>query len=117
MPATVQGRSTPTPSGSATAPRRAADRSFGSFTPAAHVPELDETQRSIVAALDREGYVTLPFTALAGEERWTAVEEQGAAFIAETERTIAEGGQGKIRDGKEFVVRRWSFEGKTARRA
>ncbi len=80
---------------------------------ASHEPELDETQRGLVDALDREGYVTLPFTELFDEERWQAIEAQGAAFVAETERTIAEGGIGKVRAGKEFVVRAHSFEGVT----
>jgi hypothetical protein len=76
-----------------------------------HEPELDETQRSIVDALDRDGYVTLPFTDLAATEQWDAIEAQGAGFVAETERTLAEGGSGKVRPGKEFVVRAYSFEG------
>ena len=83
----------------------------GSF--ASHAPELDETQRGLVEALDRDGYVTLPFTELVGEETWKGIEAQGAAFVAETERTIAEGGSGKVRAGKEFVVRAHSFEGVT----
>jgi len=78
-----------------------------------HAPDLDDTQRGLVQALDRDGYVTLPFTELAGEEAWKAVEAQGDAFIAETERTLAEGGSGKVRAGKEFVVRAHSFEGVT----
>ena len=87
---------------------RSARRRFAS-----HVPELDETQRTIVEALDRNGYVTLPFTDLATDEQWEAIDAKGAAFIAETERTLTEGGQGKVRAGKEFVVRAWSFEGAT----
>jgi len=78
-----------------------------------HARELDETQRGIVEALDREGYVTLPFTELFDEDTWKGIEAQGAAFVAETERTIAEGGSGKVRAGKEFVVRAHSFEGAT----
>ena len=80
---------------------------------ASHAPDLDETQRRIVEALDREGYVTLPFTELFDEETWKRIEARGSAFVAETERTIAEGGSGKVRAGKEFVVRAWSFEGAT----
>jgi hypothetical protein len=64
------------------------------------VPVLDDTQRGIVEALDREGYVTLPFTDLAGDAEWAAVEAQGAAFIAETERTLAEGRSGKGAAGR-----------------
>jgi hypothetical protein len=70
-------------------------------------------QRGLVEALDREGYVTLPFADLVGEDAWYAVEAQGEAFVAETERTLAEGGRGKVRAGKEFVLRAYSFEGAT----
>jgi hypothetical protein len=80
---------------------------------ASHEPQLDEVQRGIVEALDRDGYATLPLTDLLDEGAWQAVEAQGAAFVSETERTIAEGGTGKVRAGKEFVVRAWSFEGVT----
>ncbi len=80
---------------------------------ASQAPVLDDTQRGIVEALDRDGYMTLPFASLAGDARWNAIEEQGAEFVAETERTIAEGGSGKVRAGKEFVVRAHSFEGAT----
>jgi|SRR5688572_30579948 hypothetical protein len=80
---------------------------------ASHEPKLDETQRRLIDALDSEGYVTLPFTELFDDEQWQAIEAQGAAFVAETERTIAEGGSGKVRAGKEFVVRAHSFEGVT----
>jgi len=76
-------------------------------------PELDETQRGLVEALDRDGYVTLPFAELHSQAAWERLEAQGAAFVEETERTIEAGGQGKVRAGKEFVVRKWSFEGTT----
>jgi len=76
-------------------------------------PELDETQRGLVEALDRDGYVTLPFAELHSQAAWERLEAQGAAFVEETERTIEAGGQGKVRAGKEFVVRKWSFEGAT----
>ena len=79
-----------------------------------HEVELDETQRGLVEALDRDGYVTLPVhRASSRRSSGTRLEAQGAAFVDETERTIAEGGQGKVRAGKEFVVRAWSFEGAT----
>ena len=76
-------------------------------------PQLDATQRGLVEALDRDGYVTLPFTDLLDGAHWERLEAQGAAFIADTERTIEAGGQGKVRAGKEFVVRAYSFEGVT----
>lgn len=80
---------------------------------AARTPELDDTQRGLVEALDRDGYVTLPVVDLLQEHDWQAIASQGDAFVAETERTIAEGGRGKVRAGKEFVVRAHSFEGVT----
>ena len=76
-------------------------------------PELDDLQRGLVESLDRDGYVTLPFTDLLDEAAWDRLAAQGAAFVAETERTLAEGGRGKVRAGKEFVARLWSFEGTT----
>lgn len=80
---------------------------------ASHEPVLNDVQRGIVEALDREGYVTLPFSELVGEDVWHAVQAQGNAFVEETERTLAEGGRGKVRAGKEFVMRAYSFEGTT----
>jgi Phytanoyl-CoA dioxygenase (PhyH) len=87
---------------------RTARRRFSSA-----MPELDETRRGLVEALDRDGYVTLPFTDVFTGDEWAAIEAQGATFVADTERTLAEGGSGKVRPGKEFVVRAWSFEGAT----
>jgi hypothetical protein len=87
---------------------RGARKRFG-----AHAPVLDDLQRGLVESLDRDGYVSLPFADLVGKESWSAVETQGAAFVADTERTLAEGGQGKVRAGKEFVIRAHSFEGVT----
>ena len=80
---------------------------------AANGPVLDDLQRGLVEALDRQGYVTLPFADLVGEDVWRGVEAQGETFIAESERTLAEGGRGKVRAGKEFVMRAYSFEGAT----
>jgi hypothetical protein len=79
----------------------------------ARPPALDDVQRGLVEALDREGYVTLRFADLVGEDVWHAVDAQGEAFVAETEGTLAEGGRGKVRVGKEFVLRAYSFEGAT----
>jgi hypothetical protein len=87
---------------------RSARRRFAS-----HAPELDETQRRIVESLDREGYVSLPFTELVTDEQWQAIDAQGAVFIGETEQALAAGDTGKVRAGKEFVARAHSFEGVT----
>jgi hypothetical protein len=80
---------------------------------AGETPQLDDTQRRLVESLDREGYVTLPFRDLFDGTAWERLAAQGEEFVAETERTIAAGGQGKVRAGKEFVVRAHSFEGVT----
>ena len=87
---------------------RSARRRFASHTPA-----LDDVQRGLVEALDREGYVSLSFADLVGDDVWQAVDAQGTAFIAETEQAMAEGRLGKVRAGKEFVQRAYSFEGTT----
>ena len=76
-------------------------------------PQLDDVQRGLVEALEHDGYVTLPFADLAGGGEWERLEKQGRAFVDETERTLEAGGQGKVRAGKEFVVRAHSFEGVT----
>ena len=75
-------------------------------------PELDETQRGIVDSLDREGYVTLPFTDLVDEE--SGRDRRAGRRVRRRDRAeIAEGGSGKVRPGKEFVARAHSFEGVT----
>ena len=87
---------------------RSARRRFAS-----HIPALDDVQRGLVEAVDREGYVSLAFADLVGDDVWQAVDAQGTAFIAETELAMAEGRLGKVRAGKEFVQRAYSFEGAT----
>jgi len=83
---------------------------------AAQNPSLDETQRGIVEALDRDGFVVLPFSDLVGEELASAVLDQGASFVAETEAALAAEASGesqaslKRRLGKEFVVRAYSYD-------
>ena len=80
---------------------------------------LDDTQRRIIEALDVDGYIVVPFEELVpdGELR-SAVIAQGNAFIADTERGLANEAEGaeatlRRRSGKEFVVRAYSFEGVT----
>ena len=76
-------------------------------------PELDDTQRSIVEALDREGYATVPFAELVTDAALRSeVEAQAARFAAETEQALASDGEGlRRRAGKEFVVRLHSYDG------
>jgi hypothetical protein len=75
--------------------------------------ELDDVQRSIVAALEREGYATVPFAKLAPDSAArTEIEEQAERFSAETEKALASDGEGlRRRAGKEFVVRLHSYDG------
>jgi hypothetical protein len=85
---------------------------------ASEPPRLGDVQRGIVEALDSEGFVTVPFAELVDDlSLRAAVDEQGAAFIAETERGLAEesadgsGSDLRRRPGKEFLVRAHSFDG------
>jgi hypothetical protein len=81
--------------------------------------ELDETQRRILEALDGDGYAVIPFTELVPDaELRESVLAQGEAFIADSERGLADEAEGaaatlRRRAGKEFVVRAYSFEGVT----
>jgi hypothetical protein len=73
---------------------------------------LNTRQRMIVDALDRDGYVVLPLSDLIEDAAIrTAIDKQGDAFVAETEAALHGGGSLKVRAGKEFVARKYSFEG------
>jgi hypothetical protein len=87
---------------------RAARRKF-----ARSRPQLDDVQSSIVAALEREGFATVPFAELMTDPAVrNAVEEQGDRFASETEQALASDGEGlRRRAGKEFVVRLHSYDG------
>ena len=76
-------------------------------------PELDDTQRSVVDALEREGYATVPFAELVTDAALRSeVEAQADRFTAETEQALASDGEGlRRRAGKEFVVRLHSYYG------
>ena len=83
-----------------------------------HPPELDEVQRRILAAVDREGYATVPFDELVSDPSLREVVlKQGAEFIQTTERGLREesvdgtGSELRRRPGKEFLVRAHSFDG------
>jgi ectoine hydroxylase-related dioxygenase (phytanoyl-CoA dioxygenase family) len=79
-------------------------------------PELDDVQRSIVTALEREGYATVPFADVVTDDALRAeIEAQAARFTAETEHALANDGEGlRRRAGKEFVVRLHSYDGNLA---
>lgn len=75
---------------------------------------LDEVQQRIVDAVDAEGYVVLPFAELVTDEALRSeIDAMGDAFVADTQAAIAAGGGLKVRPGKEFVARAFSFEGAT----
>lgn len=80
-------------------------------------PTLDELQHSILAELDANGYAVVPFADLVADpELAAAVEAQGDAFIADTERGLAAANAGgetslRRRPGKEFVIRAYSWDG------
>ena len=81
---------------------------------AGHPTPLDDLQRDVVARLDREGYAVVPFADLVPDDALRAeVDAMGASFIAETEAALASGEGLKVRPGKEFVARAYSFEGAT----
>ena len=78
-------------------------------------PTLDETQQRIVDRLREEGYATLPFSELAGDDAWQTLDAEGGRFASETgaelERERA-GGESALRrrEGKEFVVRKYAYD-------
>jgi hypothetical protein len=74
-------------------------------------PELDDVQRRIVSDVDAEGYSVLPFGDLFTDPKvWRDIEAQRDRFVAETEADLAAGGDNvRVREGKEFVIRRHSY--------
>jgi hypothetical protein len=73
-------------------------------------PELDDVQRRILADVEAEGYATVAFTELFGDEQWQELEAMRDRFVAETEADLAKGGDNvRVRAGKEFVVRLHSY--------
>jgi Phytanoyl-CoA dioxygenase (PhyH) len=75
---------------------------------------LDDLQRHIVDSLDYQGYVVLPFADLISDASLCQeIDRMGDAFVAETEAALQSGEGLKVRPGKEFVARRYSFEGAT----
>jgi hypothetical protein len=73
-------------------------------------PELDDVQRRILADVEAEGYATVAFTELFGDEQWQELEAMRDRFVAETEADLTKGGDNvRVRAGKEFVVRLHSY--------
>jgi ectoine hydroxylase-related dioxygenase (phytanoyl-CoA dioxygenase family) len=74
-------------------------------------PQLDDVQRRILADVEAEGYATVSFTELFGDEQWQELETMRDRFVAETEADLAKGGDNvRVRAGKEFVVRLHSYD-------
>ena len=75
-------------------------------------PQLDDVQQGVVDSLERDGYAVVRFTDLIQDPAaWDAIAEEGARFATETEAGLAGDGQSlRVRAGKEFVVRRWSYD-------
>jgi hypothetical protein len=81
-------------------------------------PALDDVQQRVLDAVTTDGYATVPFDQLIGDDELRAdVEKQGEAFVRGTERGLAAestdgtGSELRRRPGKEFLVRAHSFEG------
>jgi hypothetical protein len=74
-------------------------------------PPLDDVQGRIVSELETEGYSLLSFSELFPDAAdWSAIEEQGTRFVADTEATLASDPESvRVRQGKEFVVRMHSY--------
>ena len=80
-------------------------------------PQLDDVQRAVLEGVAKEGYAMIPFAELVpdGAARAT-VEEQVDSFARRTEDALAREATGssdpslRRREGKEFVVRLWSYE-------
>jgi hypothetical protein len=76
---------------------------------------LDATQQDILERLRTEGYATVPFSKLVPDPAvWKELEADAQRFVAETERGLAEEGEGgesalRRRPGKEFVVRKYAY--------
>jgi len=78
---------------------------------ASNRPPLDELQQRIVSELEADGYSLLTFSELFPDGEWQEIEEQAAAFVAQTEAgLLGEGEELRVRPGKEFVVRLHSYE-------
>jgi ectoine hydroxylase-related dioxygenase (phytanoyl-CoA dioxygenase family) len=78
-------------------------------------PQLDATQQRILERLHEDGYATLPFAELAGEQTWQELEAEADRFIKETEQELERERSGsesalRRREGKEFVVRKYAYD-------
>jgi ectoine hydroxylase-related dioxygenase (phytanoyl-CoA dioxygenase family) len=84
---------------------RASRRRFSS-----HRPALDEMQQRVVSGLAEQGYSVVSFSELFSGEELDAIEAQAVQFAEDTATGLAgDGGQLRVREGKEFVVRLHSY--------
>jgi Phytanoyl-CoA dioxygenase (PhyH) len=90
-------------------------RSRGSYRN--DLPQLDEVQRRIVEEVDAHGFTVLPFAELFPEQEvWEELAAHAGRFVSDTSQALAteaDGADGDLalrrREGKEFVVRRYSY--------
>jgi hypothetical protein len=80
-------------------------------------PALDDVQTRVLDSLEREGYAVLPFAELFPDDALrAAVEEELDGFAGRTEEALEREAAGdadpalRRREGKEFVVRLWSYD-------
>jgi hypothetical protein len=79
---------------------------------AANRPSLDDTQRRVVQQLHDQGFSLLSAPELFSAAEWQAVQDEGAEFVAATERGLAgDGDELRRRAGKEFLVRKYDLGG------
>jgi hypothetical protein len=85
---------------------RASRGSYGESPPA-----LDEVQRSILSEVREQGYALRRFEDVVPDAgHWAELVAQRDRFVASTEADLAAGGDHvRVRPGKEFVVRLWSY--------
>jgi len=74
-------------------------------------PSLDDTQRQVVQELHDAGYSLLTADRLFSPETWEAVQEEGAEFVRVTEHGLEGEGDLRMREGKDFLVRKYDVGG------
>jgi hypothetical protein len=84
--------------------------SRGKYAASAHAP-LDDVQKRVVSEVEAQGYSLVSFGDLFRDPaHWQELAEMRDRFVSETEADLATGGEHlRVRAGKEFVVRLWSY--------
>jgi hypothetical protein len=85
-------------------------RSRGLYAASEH-PALDDVQRGILSEVEAQGYSLVRFGDLFPDPgHWEELVGMRDRFVGETESDLAQGGENvRVRTGKEFVVRKWSY--------